>query len=265
MSQGKRQRRGIIYLIHCIPENKDYVGQTRRSFKKRWHEHCHAVEKYGQRLAEGKRTSLSSIDEKINELGPDAFETSILERPLIKDLNKRERYWIAELGTRDPHGYNKTDGGGANGRIEWAEEDLDNIIRKYSDNVSISQLAREYGCSRSTIVDVLCRCDIALRTDEENYALLRHHRYFKVNENGVVLEEYETFSAIGRWAKEQGYIEDKTDSDDVAGLPARYAILSETPWLGFMWDSTWTQNEKIERIQRNKENKLYSPNIGGIL
>ena len=144
MSQGKRQRRGIIYLIHCIPENKDYVGQTRRSFKKRWHEHCHAVEKYGQRLAEGKRTSLSSIDEKINELGPDAFETSILERPLIKDLNKQERYWIAELGTRDPHGYNKTDGGGANGRIEWAEEDLDNMQNNPNHNFFCNKVLWSY-------------------------------------------------------------------------------------------------------------------------
>ena len=44
--------------------------------------------------------------------GVDAFSFQILEECKREELNEKEIYWIAELGTLSPGGYNLTSGGG---------------------------------------------------------------------------------------------------------------------------------------------------------
>lgn len=109
MSNKKNNKQfGFIYKIHCIPEDKYYIGQTRRSVQKRWKENCD-----GKKKSTKAGEPVCLIDRLIHDLGKDNFELEIIEKPLVDDLNDREKYWIAECGTLFPDGYNMNSGGGS--------------------------------------------------------------------------------------------------------------------------------------------------------
>jgi len=87
---------GIIYIATNAVNGKQYVGQT-RDFSRRvkWHLNSsrnthfgHAIKKYGKA----------------------AFEFQQFQYP-VEELNKWEQYWIKELNTVSPNGYNLTSGG----------------------------------------------------------------------------------------------------------------------------------------------------------
>lgn len=88
----------IIYKITNEITKKAYIGQTTRSLKERWSEHCshkknnyfrNAIKKYGSNVW------FQEILEEIND---------------INLLNEREIYWISYYDTFN-NGYNLTSGG----------------------------------------------------------------------------------------------------------------------------------------------------------
>lgn len=87
---------GSVYAIRLKAEDRIcYVGQTRQAEpEKRWKQHW-----YGNRMA--ITDFLRSVGDK------DAFEFIILEQVPVAKLNAREEYWIAELGTMHPRGFNQ--------------------------------------------------------------------------------------------------------------------------------------------------------------
>jgi len=91
----------IIYLITNKINGKQYVGQTTRSFNKRWLEHC----------CNGITSSKSAISNAIKKYGKDEFTTEIIDNASnINELNEKEQYWISKLNTLSK-GYNLTPGG----------------------------------------------------------------------------------------------------------------------------------------------------------
>lgn len=92
---------GIIYLIINLINGKMYVGQTRQKLELR----------IGEHKRKGNKNSLG-IDGAIKKYGWENFKVEILEECPIEMLNEREIFWIAELKTKVPNGYNLTDGGG---------------------------------------------------------------------------------------------------------------------------------------------------------
>lgn len=89
----------LIYKITNKASGRTYVGQTRQSLSKRiaGHIHSHSL----------------LIDQAIFDEGADAFDFELIEEcNSIEQLNERERYWISELGTLYPDGYNRKPGGG---------------------------------------------------------------------------------------------------------------------------------------------------------
>jgi group I intron endonuclease len=90
--------KGIIYKI-TSPSGKVYVGQTVRSFEKRMQEHRQET------------SCCTSIKRAIDKYG-DQMKYEIIEGNVPHEqLDEREIYWIKELNSLAPHGYNLTTGG----------------------------------------------------------------------------------------------------------------------------------------------------------
>ncbi len=88
----------VIYLLTDSTNGKQYVGQTTQLLRKRLREH--------------RRKHYTYIDQAIKAHSWQNFTVEVLDECTNSDeLNERERYRIATLGTRAPNGYNLTDGG----------------------------------------------------------------------------------------------------------------------------------------------------------
>jgi group I intron endonuclease len=92
------ERIGIIYKISS-PSGKVYVGQTMRSFEERMYKHNH----------KSSRCTLikKAIDKYGNEMKYEIIEDNVPQ----EQLDEREIYWINELHSLAPNGYNCTTGG----------------------------------------------------------------------------------------------------------------------------------------------------------
>lgn len=96
--------KGFIYLIKHIASNKGYVGLTRRSIKERFQGHIDVSKKRVR--PEG------TITYDISKYGRDAFSIEILEEvSSLELLSQREIFFIKELNTLSPNGYNQNRGG----------------------------------------------------------------------------------------------------------------------------------------------------------
>ena len=87
---------GVIYLINNLLNGMKYVGQTIN---------------LKQRISQHKRGN-QYIDFEIQKYGWENFKFEVLEECASREqLNEREKFWIRELNTKKPNGYNLTDGG----------------------------------------------------------------------------------------------------------------------------------------------------------
>lgn len=90
----------IIYKITNLFNGKIYVGQT--------------IKTLAERIAQHKCGDLY-IDRAIKTYGIKFFKAEVIEKCAnLEELNKREKFWIEELNSKYPNGYNLTDGGTGN-------------------------------------------------------------------------------------------------------------------------------------------------------
>ena len=88
----------IIYLL-TFPSGKSYVGQTILAIEDRLQQH--------RRMAKSGTFAVNAAWRKYGEP-----RVTILERVETREeLDRQERFWIQELDTRAPNGYNLTKGG----------------------------------------------------------------------------------------------------------------------------------------------------------
>lgn len=112
------QQTGVIYKITCLITGKPYVGQTRQKLNRRI---------YGHKSNKGK----SAIDVAIRKYGWENFSVEVLETCPVEKLNEREIFWIRELNSKAPNGYNLTDGG--DGGLNPSEETRAKISANHAD------------------------------------------------------------------------------------------------------------------------------------
>ncbi len=99
---------GIIYRITNQLDGKPYVGQTVRTIEERFQEHAKAD---------------SYIGRAICAHGVENFSCEVIEECDNREqLNEREIFWIAELNSKHPNGYNLTDGGEGTAGVERTPE-----------------------------------------------------------------------------------------------------------------------------------------------
>lgn len=97
----------VIYLITNKINGKQYVGQTIHSAEKRFVEHCKPSE-----------TTCRLLNRAIRKYGKEAFDVSVLEEVEARDkLDEREIYWIQQMNTLSPNGYNLNGGGNGKGGV----------------------------------------------------------------------------------------------------------------------------------------------------
>ena len=106
-SGGESQQTGVIYKIVCTISGKIYVGQTRQKLSRRINGHKHSQKKFG-------------VDAAITKYGWENFTVEVIEECPVESLDEREIFWIAELNSKVPNGYNLTDGG--DGALNPSEE-----------------------------------------------------------------------------------------------------------------------------------------------
>lgn len=88
-----------IYQIKRIETGETYIGQTIKRVVIRWRNHC-------------SPNNCLKLARAIKKYGKAAFEFTVLEVcETIDQLNDREVYWIKELNTLSPSGYNLKTGG----------------------------------------------------------------------------------------------------------------------------------------------------------
>jgi group I intron endonuclease len=88
----------IIYKITNLKNGKSYVGQT--------------VRKLSERLKEHRKSKDTAIGRALRKYGNIYFSVDILEEcSSIEELNEKEIFYIQELKTLKPNGYNLTIGG----------------------------------------------------------------------------------------------------------------------------------------------------------
>ena len=92
-----QQRMGVIYKITNLLNGKIYVGQTRQKLNVRLYRH--------------KIDNRPGIDEAIQKYGWENFKAETVEECPCEMLNEREIFWIKELNSMAPNGYNLTSGG----------------------------------------------------------------------------------------------------------------------------------------------------------
>lgn len=90
-----------IYVITNKVSGKQYVGQT-RDLKQRVLLHM---------LETRRDRSYNNLYRDINDLGVDNFSIKAIEYTSMENSDLREMYWIKELNTLHPNGYNLTTGG----------------------------------------------------------------------------------------------------------------------------------------------------------
>lgn len=95
---------GYIYTITNNITKKVYVGQTIKP-KERWLKHKNEA-KHIDSLA-----YKSHLYNSMNAYGIDNFSFEIIDECDCEILDERERYWIQELHTLEPNGYNISNGG----------------------------------------------------------------------------------------------------------------------------------------------------------
>ena len=97
----------VIYGIHCVHCGLVYVGETGRSLRSRMNGHRSAIKKGGQSLLHRHfHQPDHSVDDMRVQILEKVYHSS--ENPtLLTSLRRtRELFWIKELGTAKPYGFN---------------------------------------------------------------------------------------------------------------------------------------------------------------
>lgn len=94
---------GEIYYRFCPAAQKGYIGQTINGEKERWNS--------------DKYKGCSVMERAVKKYGKEGFQTTILVTAETKEeLDQLETYFIKELNTLVPYGYNLKSGGGSHGK-----------------------------------------------------------------------------------------------------------------------------------------------------
>lgn len=118
MSESK----GVIYLIRSKTTGKMYVGQTRRSFNKRWKEHTNKA------FNKSSPDYHNHFHRAIRKYGTTDWECRVIqvftcssEKLLKIKLDEAEKRYIKYFDTLR-NGYNSTNGGDGACGYKWSEE-----------------------------------------------------------------------------------------------------------------------------------------------
>ena len=137
-----------IYKITNNINGKIYIGQAKDS-KKRFSSHC--------------KQSDCLIDLAIKKYGKENFSMEIIESQ-IENYNEREKFWIKQLKSKVPNGYNISDGGEEppifygiqhpTASIKTQEKLEQIILSLIETKKSYFEIAQEFGTNKKTVLGI---------------------------------------------------------------------------------------------------------------
>lgn len=165
-----------MYYIYCYTNkinNHKYVGQTNNLNRRiREHHSCAFNE---------KASSYNDlIHKKIREYGEDNFEIAVIEKLYtedIREVNKREQYWIEKENSYcgNGAGYNMDLGGGRKGYSSvLSEEELQLLKNWIKQGVSYLEIEKNFSVSSSFISSI--NNGIYFYDESESYPLYKYYR-----------------------------------------------------------------------------------------
>lgn len=93
-----------VYSITHRESGKQYVGLTKRQAVSRWRNHIWSSER--------NSSACPLLSRAMDKYGADAFDFAVIDiAESCKQLAHKERFWIKELNTLAPNGYNLSTGG----------------------------------------------------------------------------------------------------------------------------------------------------------
>jgi group I intron endonuclease len=131
-----------IYKIENLINGKVYIGQSVH-IERRWREH--------------KQDADRLVGKAILKHGEENFIFSILEEPLVSQLDEREIYYIQKFNSLVPNGYNLLSGGYANSN-NYTNLSLQNIYEIHGliidDIMTFEEIAEKFSVCRRTITRI---------------------------------------------------------------------------------------------------------------
>lgn len=144
---------GKIYLIFNDVNDKVYVGHTIQSLNKRFNGHCC--------YSKTDRSVNMYIKRAIHKYGRDKFHIKLIEECPIKELSKREKYWINYYDSYN-NGYNLTLGGQDSNyfSLHKLEDSID--IKKFEEYILefkplAIEVASHFGISKCSVYNLINR------------------------------------------------------------------------------------------------------------
>lgn len=138
---------GIIYKITNTVNGKIYVGQTIRTVKERFRNHCNKV-------------GCTYLHNAIKKYGKENFIIEVIEEAPIEKLDEREIFWIKTLkSTWKDGGYNIYEGGTSGRRniSKLTENQIKQLIQLDKEGVSHIQLGKLFNIDRKSVTSILKR------------------------------------------------------------------------------------------------------------
>lgn len=129
----------IIYKVTNKINGMIYIGKTRYSLQKRWHEHC-------RNALKNVKWQMFRLQEAIRQYGPENFTVEQIDCAATNDeANEKEVYWISFYNATEK-GYNVSPGGRAGGNRKKVMSVEDGLVFD-----TMVEAANHYGLSKSMI------------------------------------------------------------------------------------------------------------------
>ena len=181
---------GFIYKITNKTNAKSYIGQTKRDYNVRIHEH------FRDAYRPKSLTYNTLFHRAIRKYGINNFDITILEQCENNQLDAREQYWI-EFYSSFPDGYNMNAGGNqVNAKIF---DYYDIYQAKINESLNASELSERFNCSKATIQAALKSYGLTKSEISRLSANRRNKTVFSYNPNTKI---YQVFDSIASASKE---------------------------------------------------------------
>ena len=170
---------GFIYLITNKINNKKYVGKTTTTIEKRWLEHIADSKK--------EKCEIRPLYRALRKYGIDNFFIKEIEKCDIKNLSKRERYWIQYYNTYE-NGYNATLGGDGKILLDYNE-----IVRVYLTTHNAKEVSRILKCSVDSVCKALKLNNIPILDCGEVTKRIASKRIAQYDKEGNFIKVYSSY------------------------------------------------------------------------
>lgn len=117
MFEEYRKKSGI-YCFENLKDGKKYIGKS-IDLRKRILDHINSLRRNSD--------DCSYLQNAWNKHGEENFKIYVIEICPIEEISEKEIFYIQEIGSKNPTGYNLTDGGEGTSGYVWSEEKRNSI------------------------------------------------------------------------------------------------------------------------------------------